>query len=109
MNKKHFLLCKKLFGCINNHQLLNEYVLHNFFAFYQTLLFKITIKVIIVSFWIPNSPTSMVLINSTFIEKTQNYIHHGPPKLQNAINEIQSTVIFIVQKEYHQILTKKSL
>ena len=31
-------LYKKLFGCINHHQLLNEYVLHNFFAFYQTLL-----------------------------------------------------------------------
>ena len=27
----------------------------------------------------------------------------------NAINEIQSMVIFIVQKEYHQTLTKKSL
>ena len=34
--------------------------------------------------------------------KTQNYLHHGPPKLQNAINEIQSMVISIVQKEYHQ-------
>ena len=33
--------------------------------------------------------------------KTQNYFHHGPPKLQNTINEIQSIVIFIVQKEYH--------
>ena len=41
--------------------------------------------------------------------ETQNYLHHGPPKLQNAINEIQSMVIFIVQKEYHQILTKKFL
>ena len=53
--------------------------------------------------------TSVVLINSTFTGKTQNYLHHGPPKLQNAINEIQSMVIFIVQKEYHQTLTKKSL
>ena len=34
---------------------------------------------------------------------------YGPPKLQNTINEIQSMVIFIVQKEYHQTLTKKSL
>ena len=33
--------------------------------------------------------------------KTQNYLQHGPPKLQNAINKIQSMVIFIVQKEYH--------
>ena len=41
--------------------------------------------------------------------KTQNYLQHGPPKLQNAINKIQSMVIFIVQKEYHQTLTKKSL
>ena len=38
MNKKQFLLCKKLFGRINHHQLLNEYVLQNFFAFYQILL-----------------------------------------------------------------------
>ena len=36
--EKQFLLCKKLFGRINHHQLLNEYVLYNFFAFYQTLL-----------------------------------------------------------------------
>ena len=48
-------------------------------------------------------------INSTFIERTQNYLHRRPPKLQNAINEIQSMVIFIVQKEYHQTLTKKYL
>ena len=41
-----------------------------------------------------------------FYGKTQNYLHHGPSKLQNAINEIQSMVIFIVQKEY-QTLTKK--
>ena len=40
MNKKQFLLCKKLFGRINHHQLLNEYVLHNVFAFYQTLIVK---------------------------------------------------------------------
>ena len=38
MNKKQFLLCKKLFGHINHHKLLNEYVLHNFFVIYQTLL-----------------------------------------------------------------------
>ena len=38
MNKKQFLLCTKLFARINHHQLLNEFVLHNFFAFYQTLL-----------------------------------------------------------------------
>ena len=37
MNKKQFLLCKKLFGRINHDQLLNEYVLHKFFAFYQTI------------------------------------------------------------------------
>ena len=53
--------------------------------------------------------TSVVLINSTFTGKTQNYLHHGPPKLQNAINKIKSMVIFIVQKQYHQALTKKSL
>ena len=44
----------------------------------------------------------MVLINSTFVRKTQIYLHHGPPKLQNATSEIQSVVIFIIQKEYHQ-------
>ena len=38
MNKKQFLLYKKLFGRINHRQFLNEYVLHNSFDFYQTLL-----------------------------------------------------------------------
>ena len=37
MNKKQFLLCKKLFGRINHIQLLNEYVLHNL-LFYRILL-----------------------------------------------------------------------
>ena len=35
---KQFLLCKMFFDRINHHQLLNEYVLYNFFALYQTLL-----------------------------------------------------------------------
>ena len=36
MNKeKTIFTVKKLFGHINHRQLLNEYVLHNFFAFYQ--------------------------------------------------------------------------
>ena len=35
--------------------------------------------------------------------KTHIYLHHRTPKLQNAINEIQSRVILIVQKECHQI------
>ena len=61
----------------------------------------------LVSFWTPNSPTSVVFINSTFSGKTKNY--HGPPKLQNAKNKIQSMVIFFAQKEYHETLTKKSL
>ena len=61
------------------------------------------------SFWTWNSPTSMVSINSTFIGKTQNYLHRGPLKLQKAINEIKSMVIPIVQEEYHQTLTKKYL
>ena len=63
----------------------------------------------LVRFWTPNSPTSMVLINSMFIGKTQNYLYHGLPILQNAINEMQSMMIFIVQKEYYQTLTKKPL
>ena len=33
MNKKNIPLFKKLFGLINNHQLLNKYVLQHFFAF----------------------------------------------------------------------------
>ena len=41
----------------------------------------------------------MVLINSTFIRKTQNYLHHGPPELQNAINEIHSMMTSIVKEE----------
>ena len=35
--QKQFLVYKKLFGLINHRVLVNEYVLHNFFAFYQTL------------------------------------------------------------------------
>ena len=46
---------------------------------------KLNIEVNPSRFWTPNSPTSMVPINSTFIGKTQNYFHHGLPKLQNAI------------------------
>ena len=38
INKKEFLLYKKLFGRINHHQLLNEYVLHNFFAFLSNII-----------------------------------------------------------------------
>ena len=38
MNNKQFLLCKKRFGCINQHQLLNEYVLYNFFAFLSNII-----------------------------------------------------------------------
>ena len=57
--------------------------------------------------------TKLTNISGTYkfnvYQKTQNYLHHGPPKPQNAMNEIQSMVIFIVQKEHHQILTKKSL
>lgn len=29
----------------------------------------------------------MIPINSTFVVKTQNYLHHGPPKPQNTINK----------------------
>ena len=38
MNKKQFLLFKKLFGRINHNQLLNEYVLHNFFCFLSNII-----------------------------------------------------------------------
>ena len=44
MNRKQVLQYKKLFSGINHHQLLNEYVLHNFFAFYQILLIVKSIK-----------------------------------------------------------------
>ena len=49
----------------------------------------------------------MVPINLTFAGKTKNYLHHGPPKLQNAINEIQLVEIVIVLKEFRQTLVKK--
>ena len=69
--------------------------------------FKLTIDVN------PSKFLDTKLTNGTYkfnvYGKTQNYLQHGPPKLQNAINKIQSMVIFIVQKEYHQTLTKKSL
>ena len=54
-------------------------------------------------------PTSMMYINSTFIEKARKYFNNGSPILQNAINEIQSMPIFIIHKEYHRTWTKKSL
>ena len=38
MNKKQFLLCKKIFGPINHHQLLNGYILHNFFALLSNII-----------------------------------------------------------------------
>ena len=38
MNKKQFLLYKKLFSLINHHQLLDEYVLHNFFCFLSNII-----------------------------------------------------------------------
>ena len=38
MNKKQFLLCKKLFGRINHHQLLNKYVWHNSFCFLSNII-----------------------------------------------------------------------
>ena len=53
--------------------------------------------------------TTKVPINLKFIRKVQHYVHHGTPKLQSAINKLQSIAIFIVQKEYHQTLMKKSL
>ena len=40
----------------------------------------------------------MVPLNSTAIRKTQNNLPNGPPKLEKAIKELQSMVIFIVQK-----------
>ena len=36
--KKTFLLYKKLVGWINHHQLLNECILHNFFAFLSNII-----------------------------------------------------------------------
>ena len=33
----------------------------------------------------------------------KNYLHRGPPKLLNATSKTQSMVIFIVEKEYHNV------
>ena len=55
--------------------------------------------------------TKLSNINGTYVfnvYRKNTKLHHGPPKLQNAIKKIQPIVILIVQKEYHQILTKKS-
>ena len=38
MNKKQVLLYKKRFSLINHHQLLDEYVLHNFFCFLSNII-----------------------------------------------------------------------
>ena len=48
----------------------------------------------------------MVSINSNFARKVQNYSQHSPPKLQNAINEIQSITTFIIQKEFHRTFSR---
>ena len=40
LKKKSFSLYKKLFRHTNHHQLLNDYVRYNFFAFYQILIVK---------------------------------------------------------------------
>ena len=32
---------------------------------------------------------------------TQEYVHHGPPKLQDIVNETQSMAIFIDEKFHH--------
>ena len=41
----------------------------------------------------------MVSINSILTGKVQNYLQHGPQKLENNINERQLMVIFFVQKK----------
>ena len=51
----------------------------------------------------------MVPLNSTFFRKTQNNLHHGPAKLENAIKELQSMVIFIVQKRISSNFDKEIL
>ena len=48
-----------------------------------------------------------VVYKFSVYQNTQNYSHHGPLKLQNAINKMQS--MGIIQKEHHQTLTEKSL
>ena len=56
--------------------------------------------------------TKIININGAYkfnVYRKNKHLHNGPSKLQNAIKEIQSMVVFIVQKEYHQNLTKKSL
>ena len=49
----------------------------------------------------------MVPINSKFIRKNTKLASPWTSKTPNAINEIRSMVVFIVQKECHQTLTKK--
>ena len=48
-------------------------------------------------------------LNTKLTGKVQNYHHYEPLKLQTVISKIQLMAIFIVQKEFHQTLTKKSL
>ena len=50
----------------------------------------------------------MVSINSKFTRKVQSCLHHGPTKLQNAINKIHSMAIFIIQKQFHENWRKNS-
>ena len=66
---------------------------------------KLTIKVNLSKFL----NTKLTNINGIYkFNVYRNYLHRGSPKLQNVINEMQSMVIIIVQKEYHQTLVKRS-
>ena len=70
---------------------------------------KLTIELNPSKFLDTKFTNSMVPINSMFIRKVQNYYPHGTQKFRNAINELQSMAIFIVQKKFRQNLMKKSL
>ena len=94
------IFCRRFVDDIYSRQKLGDNVLFEQLNNYRSSI-KLALEVNSSNFWTPNSPTSMMPINVMLIGRTQNCLHHGHLKLQKAINEIQSMVIFIFQKEYH--------
>ena len=74
----------------------------------ENIKFKHTIEVNLSKFLVTNLTNFNGTYKFNVYRKNTKLPYDGPPKFQNAINEIQSMVIFIFKKERHQTLTKKS-
>ena len=102
------IFCRRFVEDMYSRQELGDNVLFDRLNSYHPNI-KLTIEVNPSKFL----DTKLTNINGTYkfnvYRKAQSYLHYGPAKLQNTMNKIQSMVIFIVQKEYHQTLSNKFL